>query len=342
MNNILNQLTGFKDRLLAPYNGLKVTWFDGWRPSLAEALEQLPEMETCPHELFSLLLQNSESAPKKIALVTAYGTPVAIIPLKRLGRWRYEVATWMIPSALFPAKPDFLASALEALGVDIWVAWRRMGGPPPDSPLIRSMRITPVHILNCSGNYEDYWREIGRIRNVRRARNRCKGFETVVNTHGSAEWVIRNAAMKWSREPLRTSRVVEDWVISDWIMTANYWEERGRHFTILLLDHGSPIGGATLMVHKNDAVGGMIYHKPEYAWYSVGTRLLDLSVSFAAEQGYDVLDFGGDAEYKKYWAPQVSKLWHFSLCPEPLFLLKRAFYLTRNVRGQIFNIGRSR
>ena len=75
-NNIVTQLTGFKDRLMAPYKGLKVSWFDSWHPALDEALQVLPEDKTYPHELYRLIIQNSGSAKKKTALVTYGGSPV--------------------------------------------------------------------------------------------------------------------------------------------------------------------------------------------------------------------------------------------------------------------------
>lgn len=334
---MVTQIAGFKDRLLASYNGLTATWFDGWNSMLNEALQGLPEMDACPHELFRRLIQNPGSAPKKITLITKRGTAVAVVPLRQLGRWNYEIPNWMIPGALFPAQWEYLIPALEALGSEVWVSWRRKGDSPPQSQLMRYLKLTPLHLIRFSEDYESYWRGSGLYKQIRKTRNRCKDFELVVNSPGSAEWTIRNAAEKWRNESSTTSRVIDDWAVSDWIVVANYLESLGRHYTLMLLDKGSPIGGATLFVTRNEAVGGLIYRKPGYERFSVGVRLLDLCTSFAAESGFDVLDFGGNAEYKTLWAPQEGALYLFNLCPEPIFRVKQALNWARKAPGKVVN-----
>ena len=66
-------MINFKDRLLAPYNGLKVSWFDKWHSALDEALQNLPELDVCSHELYRLLIENPAPARKKVALVSENG-----------------------------------------------------------------------------------------------------------------------------------------------------------------------------------------------------------------------------------------------------------------------------
>ena len=336
-NNLINQVLGVKERALTPYNGLDVTWFDAWHPALDEALQSLPEMETCPHELFRLLTQNPGSAPKKTALVTKHGTPVAIIPLRAQGRRTYEVPARMILGGVFPTKPEFLILALEALRSAVWVSWQRMQSPPPPSRLIRYQKATPVHVIRFSEDYERYWRESGHFKNLRNKRNRCKDFNLAVNSPGSAEWTIKNSVDRWRDHTESTARGSVDWIASDWTVFAEYWERQGRHFTLLMLDHGTPIAGSTLMVHHNDAVGGLIYRDPEYESYGIGTRLLDLTVSFAAESGYDTLDMGATYKYKSDWAPQSGEIWHFQLCPEPLFWATQAKNWTRTASANLVN-----
>jgi hypothetical protein len=298
-------------------------------------------MDMCPHEVLRLLIQNSDSAPKKVALVTEQGVPVAVVPLKQLGRWQYEVSTWMIPGTVFPVKPGYLVPTLESLGIEVWVSWRRMESLPPQGLLTRYLEKIPVHILDCSVDFERYWRENGYFKTIRNKRNRCKDFNVAINSSGSAEWTIKNAAKKWREHSTTTNRATEDWVISDLLTAAKYWEERGRHYTIQLLDQDVPIGGATMWIHQNEAVGGMIYRKEEYEWHGVGDRLLDLSASFAAEHGLGALDFGGGAAYKEHWAPQISELWQFNVCPEPLFRVKQTLSWTRTTQEKLFNRIRS-
>jgi hypothetical protein len=243
----------------------------------------------------------------------------------------------MIPGAVFPAQPGYLIPALEALGSEVWVNWRRVGGPPPSSRLMRYLKATPLHLIRFSNDYERYWRETGLFKNIRNMRNRCKDFELAVNSPGSAEWTLRNAAEKWRDNPATTSRAIDDWAVSDWIVAAKYLENLGRHYTLTLLDQGTPIGGSTMFVHRNDAVGGLIYRKPGYERYGIGVRLLDLCTSFAAESGFETFDLGGVADYKQNWAPQEGELFLFNLCPEPLFRAKQAVSWTRGVKGKLVN-----
>jgi len=334
---MITKMASFKNRLLAPYNGLNVTWYDGWHPALDEALLSLPERETCPHELFRLMIQNPGSTPKRIALVTKQETPLAIIPLRQLGRWNYEVSTWMIPGAMFPAKTENMIPALEALKNEIWVNWRGMENPSPSSRLIRYSITTPLHLIRCSDDYERYWREKHHFKTVRKIRNRCKDFSLIVNSPGSAEWTIRNAADKWRNDPKAVGRGLDDWVVSDWVVAANHLENLGRHYTLMLFDKDIPIGGSTLFVLRNCAVGGLIYRKPEYNWYGVGSRLLDLCISFAAESGFEILDLGGAADYKNHWAPREEEFLLFKLCPEPLFRAKQAANWAREAKEKLIN-----
>ncbi len=117
-NSIVRTL-GIKERLRAPYNGLRVKWFDSWHPVLDEALASLPETSACPHELYRQLVQNPGSMRKRTALITERGQPAAVVGLRQRGRHSWEPVTqWIIPGAIFPAKPGYWIPALEALGID--------------------------------------------------------------------------------------------------------------------------------------------------------------------------------------------------------------------------------
>jgi hypothetical protein len=329
-NHMGTSITEIKDRLLAPYNGLKVAWFDTWHPALDEALRSLPEMETCPHELFRLLTQNHSSAPKKTALVTERGVPVAVVGLRHKGRRAWEPVTqWIAPGALFPAMPGYCLPALEALRIDVWIAWWRMEQQPPPSRLIRFMESAPTYRLHLPEEFEEYWRENGYFKTIRRVRNRCRDLTLETNAPGSAEWTIRNWEARWRRDP-----AIADASLSDRLLAAEYLENRGQYHTLQLSDRGTPIGGATIMVHHKVLVAGVLYRDPNYDHYGVGDRLIDLSFTFAVENGFETFDIGGGHEYKKRWAKQEGERWLFDLCPEPLFRAKRAVNWTRGVRNR--------
>jgi hypothetical protein len=329
--SIFAQITNLKDKVLTPYHGLDVAWFHHWHPALDEALKSLPEMESCPHDLFRLMIQTPGSTPKRTALITERGVPVAVAGLRQIGWHCWEPITqWIIPGVVFPARPGYLIPALESLGVEVWVAWWRMESPPPASRLTRCLTSTLTHRMRCADDFEGYWRETKHFKNVRNMRNRCQGFTLAVNSPGSAEWTIRNWEANWRNDPTIVAPGLPERIVA-----AQYLENQGRHYTLLLLDLSTPIAGATMTVHHNDLVAGVIYREPEYDRYGVGIRLLDLTFSFAAESGFETYDLGGKHDYKKNWAPQAGEHWLFNICPEPLFRAKQAANWTRQIRGEV-------
>jgi hypothetical protein len=334
-SNLISQIADFNDRLFTPYNGLRVAWFDSWRPALDEALKSLPEIDSCPHELFRLLIQNPCPARKRSALVTKRGEPVALIGLRQRNRYSWEPLTqWIVPGVVFPAKSGYLMPALEAVRREVWVAWWRMGRPPVPSPLIRYLESTPTYRAHLSDDFEQYWRENGYFKTIRRIRNRCRGFTIAVNSPRSADWTIRNWEAKWREDP-----TTPDPGLLDRLVAANYLENHGRHYTIRLLDQGIPIGGATMTVHHKDLVAGVLYREPSYNRYGIGDRLIDLSFSFAEENGFETFDIGGRHEYKKHWARQEGRHWLFYICPEPLLRVKQLAKWIRKLRKIGANAG---
>lgn len=330
-NNVITHIGDFKNRLLASNNGLKVTWFDTWHPTLDEALQTLPENESYPHELYCLLAKNQGPARKRIALVTEQGTPVAILGLRQRGRFSWEPVTqWITPGTVFPAKPEYILSAMESLGVEFWVAWWRMESGLPSSHLIRYVESAPTYKMRCSEDAEQYWRDNGYFKTIRRTRNRCKEFSIGINSPGAAEWTIKNWEAKWRKNP-----ALIDPGLGDRILAATYLENQEKYYTITLSDQNIIIGGATLSVHQRDLVAGVLYVEPQYYSHGVGNRLIDLCFTFAVENGYESLDIGGGHEYKKNWAPQDGERWLFNICPEHLFRAKRVIDWTRMVRRKL-------
>jgi len=183
--------------------------------------------------------------------------------------------------------------------------------------------------MRCSNDFERYWRETKNFKTIQHKRNRCREFTLAINSPGSAEWVIDHWDAKWRDNPAIASPS-----LSDRIVAAKYMESQGRHHTLLLLDQDTPIGGATNTVHHNDLVAGVIYREPEYDWYGVGVRLIDLVFSFAAENGFETMDLGGGHDYKQKWAPQEGERWQFNICPEVLYRAKQVVNWGRKLRGK--------
>lgn len=326
---MLTDLTSFKTRLLTPYNGLGVTWFDNWHPALDEALSGLPEMEVCPHELFRQLVETNGAAQKRAALVTAAGVPVAVVGLRQIGRYRHELVTWVIvPDSIFPAQQHYLMPALEALGVEVIVGWRRMDTPPPLSQLMRDCETLPVYQMQCSADFEEYWRSSssGHWNTIKKCRKRCQAFTFTVNQPSAAEWTIRNWGKTWNMDPV---------LIDDSCLVAHFLEKQGRHYTFLLLDQDKPVAGHTFVPHRNDFVWQITYRDPAYDSYGIGTYLMDRTFFWAAEAGYEMIDLGGRHEYKMRWAPPDGELSIFTICSEPLFRAKQAANWLRIVQRKL-------
>ena len=319
----------WNDRLLPSHHGLKVAWFDAWHPVLDEALDGLPEGEVCPRDLYRLLLQSAGLAPKRTALVTEHDEPVAVVGLRQKERRTWELVTqWATPGFIFPALPHYHLPALEALGIDVWVAWWRMQSPPPHSTQIRSMTTTQTYRLPLTGDYEHYWRENGYFKTVRRVRNRCRDLRLEINAPGAAEWTIRSWEAKW-----RGDCPIVDSSLPERLLVAEYLEKQGRHFTLTLADQGVRAGGATIMADGKNLVAGVSYRAPHYEHHGVGDRLIDLCFSFGAEHGFEVFDIGGGHEYKKHWARQDGEHYLFDICPEHVFRAKQATHWLREVRA---------
>lgn len=309
---------------------MKVTWFDGWHPALDEALLELPEKDNCPYELYRLLVQNPGFARKRTVLVTERGVPVAVAGLRQRGQYySWEPVTqYIIPGVVFPVQPGYLIRVLEALGVDVWVAWWRMENPPPSSRWMRFMKSSAVYRVRCSDDFEHYWRQSGHWNTVQKCRKRCRDFTFAINTPGAAEWVIRNWGKTWEIDPAN---------VSDRLVAAKYLENQGRHYSFLLLDQDKPVVGHSFISHCNDFVWQITYRDPAYDWYGVGTRLMDLVFHWTAEVGFATLDLGGEHDYKIRWAPQDGQKLEFNICPEYLFQAKQVVNWARIVGRKVVN-----
>ena len=316
----------------------KVQWFDCWKEELDKALYALPEMEGCPHKLYRLLLQNRVQGRKRIALVSELGTPVALAGLKYRARTRdwVPVTHYLLPAAVFPVREGSLIPVLEAFGLDIWISWWGFEGTPPGDRL-RELERTPTYKLALAGNFEQFWRGANdQMKDVRRARNKCKGFRLEVNLQGSTEWTLQNWHKKWhgGDSPCDSN-------LDDRLLVARYLEDQGRYYTLTLLDGEIVTAGISLVSHRKEVIGLYSYRKPEYDRNWVGQRLLDLSFHWAAESGFEKLDLGGDyADHKARWAPEDGEKYALRVCPSRIFIAKDIATRIRSI-GQSIMGGKS-
>jgi hypothetical protein len=184
--------------------------------------------------------------------------------------------------------------------------------------------------MSCSEDFEYYWRQSDLMKNIRKRRNRCKGFELRIDAPNAAEWTIRNWAAKWRPEG---TREMPD--LAERLTVARYLEERGRHHTLLLFDGDKPVAGQTVIVDHNEIVAHCTYRSPQYDWYGVMTRLEELMFYWAKEKGFTRIDMGGSYDYKERWAPEGGAKWEFVVCPEYVRYERRISAFVEKVENRL-------
>jgi hypothetical protein len=217
------------------------------------------------------------------------------------------------------------------LGVEVRVAWWRWETRPPEAGWIKDMSSTPTHGVSFSADFERYWKESGHFKEVRKYRNRCKGFELRVNAPGSNEWTIKNWEAKW-----RPDGMEEMSDLSERLCVARYHEQREAYYTLSLFDKEEPAAAGSFVIHKNEAVAYCSYRNPRYDWNGAMSRLIDLAFSWGRDMGFAKMDFGGSFPYKERWAPEDGKKWQFTVCPGHVLIERRACELARSGRDKLY------
>ncbi|MBN1559679.1 GNAT family N-acetyltransferase [candidate division KSB1 bacterium] len=304
-------------------------WFREWHPILDKALESLPEMDNCPHDLYKRLIKDDMGANKRVALAKKGDTPVALIGLKKRSDSWVPVTHYLLPNCFFPMDERHFRSILDDIRVNLWISWWRNDKSIPDCRYLRKIETIPTYRLDLTQDYESQWTKKQR-KNVRAARNRCSNFTFAVNPPGSAEWIIKNSSEKWNENS--DMRFLD---VKNQLIAVKYLEMRDRHFSLILSDEDKFIAGSTLIVHGQDLVGQYMYRLHEYDKYGVGARLMDLTFSWAKEAGFKSIDMGGDySDYKKNWAPIAGEKINVNICPPSKLLLKnlKTFLTSMNTR----------
>ncbi len=317
-------------RLIEPRlsRGVYVGWFDRWYDVLDNALFELPEMKDCPHELFRLVVQNPSSTRKRVALVMDRDRPLAVVGLREKGRYWVPVMQEIIPAAIAPARDGHLFRALEALRTDVRIAgWPTE--PPTGSP-VRNPISVPVFKIDCRGDFEKHWRKSTHARDVRLARRRTEAFTFEVDRPGSAELIIAKWEERWRDHPDQQTITA-----SDLILAAEYLQQRGRWHSFLILDGDVPAAGAGCFATADELMYAVNIRDTTYDSHSVGTRLTDLMVGWAADHGFAKFDLGGWYPYKARWGPQDGERWEFRICPLRQHLREQAVWKARAVPAKL-------
>lgn len=310
-------------RLIDPRR-LATHHYKAWHASLDEALELLPEMPNCPHELGRLVARNPSSTQKRFCLVTDERVPVGVVAVRRIQRHWGQLGLGIMPGTTIPALDGYEVPAIAASGLDVWVDWIDQ---PPTSNLVRTLFSIPVFRMNRGGDFEQYWHESGLWGMVKSARRATKKYRLEIDGAGAADWTIRNWARKW--------RTTETETCDDLLVAADYYQARGQYHTFRLLLGDIPVAGNTFFVDGDRLVYQTTFFDETYRRDWVGTRLLDLVFQWAAGTDYRQIDLGGGHDYKAMWAPEDGRLWSYNVCPQHIYLRRCAVQLARGVRSRL-------
>jgi hypothetical protein len=328
-------LTLVKKRLLdllstsvAASRGLRLRPFDVWKPELDEVLRGLPEGDSCPHELFTMLCTNPGPTEKKLILVEERGEPIALACFRDIGEYCVPVTHYIVPGFLFPVKEGCIEKVLGCIGFTTQVAWWRFRNPPPHKGWVRNIKEMPTYGMRCSENFEEFWSKTSLLRNVRNTRRRCEGFTLRVNVPDVTEWIVRSWGEKW-RPPGATEMVD----LRDRILAATYLLKHGSYYSLALFDGTQIAAGGNLIVHRNEVVAQYNYRNPQYDKQGVMTRHIDMTFAWAREMGFEGLDLGGSQDYKTRWAPENGKKWEFVTHPPSAVLVGKARKTVAAARG---------
>ena len=240
---------------------LRVVRHSDWCPELDAALATLPEMDSCPHELFRMVATNPGPAAKQTLLVIEKDLPLAIVALRQRHSDWVPVTHYHLPGRVFGqlgSAPDRRAAA-------------RLGWPfhgvvaTTERPAWHRKRTS--HEVDA--DFQDRVRHGRRgqqaceprdhLNDVKRMRKRCEPFRVVVDFPGGMEWVTRKWEEKW-----RSPGDLPAADLDDRLLAARYLEERRAHHSVIVLDGDRPIGGNTYIVHDHELVWMYTYREPEY------------------------------------------------------------------------------
>lgn len=290
--------------------------FDGWSGQLDEALRVIPEDADYPHELIKGLAQQLTGQKKKTWLALKDGEPIAVAPLKKAGMFSWTpVSHYILPGIVVPAMKGQLFEALASLGLHLNIALWRTDCGLPEGPCVRRVTQMATYGMDCSEDFEAFWKETSMWRNLRKARNKWKQVTLKENAPGAAEWLIKSWGRKWG--------VSED-ELCDRVAVAAFLEKMGKHFSLTLCDGDKPIAGATCVIHRGEVVAQCLYRDNDDS--NIGNRLVHMFFCWAQERGFSAVDIGGGHDYKRKYAPPRGERHEVTISPIMHHVGDRAWY----------------
>jgi hypothetical protein len=296
---------------------MNVRWFDAWDDALDAALQAVPEMESCPQELYRVIATTRSRAEKRFALVGEGSAPVAVVALRRRHRHWQLVCDGVVPYAAAPAAEGRLWDALSELGVYLrLVEWP---GPLPSAKNVRFPEIHPNYAVSTRIDFDAHWAKKGNKDWLRKMRNRTSRLGTVeleVDAPGAATWTIEQWHEKFEGDEMGETLTTED------ALAATEWcVGHGRMRSFRLLIDGRPVAGMNMFVHGTTMATTHSYSDPAFAQAGVGVHLHELMFRWAASSPYERVDMGcGD--YKGRWADESGIRTSFAIAPAHLALAR--------------------
>jgi|CXWL01.1.fsa_nt_gi hypothetical protein len=283
----------------------RVLWFNAWTSELDAALTALPAPAGCSRDHYRVLTEPTGVA-KRHALVLDNEAPIAVVSLRKRNRYWEPVTYQCLPGVIAPAiDSSALGRAINALGVEVRVG----GGLGPEVQELNP-RIAfhyEAHRVDLRGDYQAYWRK-RRQRHlwaVRRARSKCEHGTQRLDGESDLDWAVDMWSRNWANDPENEIVVARDrrnfWnAISSVEPSENAWTP---HVLQLSLD-GRRAAAAVLLCQGDTVTFQCTARDLAFDEFSAGTRVLDLAIEWAAEQGFSWFDLGGGGSNKHHWGPR--------------------------------------
>lgn len=285
----------------ATRGALTVRWSEEWTAELDQALETLPPLPDCPHDLYRELLKPTR-ADKKHALVLENGGPSAVISLRHCARHWEPVVYQCMPFAIAPATDTAaLTRALHALGMEVRV-------PAGLGEEVTTLQPSDCwsytwHRIDVQDDYEAHWRAKKRQYTIRRARKETAHMQRRVGGAGDLEWIVEQWRDQWKDDPGQEVVAADD--------RLNFWSALSQRaetsalkvHTLMLVDGERRVSGL-IITSKGDAAmiqcGG---RDPEFEDAYSAAAVQIFAAEWAKTAGFRVLDIAG-GPYKRLWGPE--------------------------------------
>jgi hypothetical protein len=280
--------------------GIHVHWSSVWTDEFDRALETLPPLPDCPHDLYRELLKPTD-AQKRHALVTEHGQPTALISLRHCARHWEPVVYQCMPFAIAPAiSTEALAHALNALGMEVRVP-AGMGEDMQELHPSDSWAYV-WHKIDVQGDYEAHWRSKKRQYTIRRARKDTAHMQRRVDGEGDLAWIVEQWREQWKDDPGQEVVAADD-RLNFWTALTKRDDIALKVHTLMLMDGERRVSGLVII---NKGAVAMIQcggRDPEFEDAYSAAAVQIFAAEWARSAGFEVLDIAG-GPYKRLWGPE--------------------------------------